>query len=140
MIKTNGKMTLTFNPDKYKQLLDKYQPKLIKTERENEEALKIIEELMHKKDRTPEENELYELLIILVGKFEQEYYHCGQFSEPHSLLLFLMEQKNIKQSDLVGIIGSKGVVSEVVNGKRNISKTQAKSLGEFFNVDAGLFI
>ncbi len=140
MIKASGKMTLIFNPDKYQQLLVKYQPKLIKTETENEEALKIIEELMHKIDRTPEENELYELLIILVEKFEQEYYHCGQESNPQSLLLFLMEQKEIKQSDLVGIIGSKVVVSEVVNGKRNISKTQAKALAEFFNVDVGLFI
>ncbi len=40
----------------------------------------------------------------------------------------------------VGIIGSKGVVSEVVNGKREISKAQAKALGDFFHVDAGLFI
>jgi HTH-type transcriptional regulator/antitoxin HigA len=29
---------------------------------------------MYKKDRTPEEEELYELLIILIEKFEQEYY------------------------------------------------------------------
>lgn len=140
MIKTSGKMTLTFNPNKYKQLLAKYQPKIIKTEAENEEALLLIEELMHNSHRTPEEDELYQLLIILVEKFEQEYYHCGEESNPHSLLLFLMEQKGIKQNDLVGIIGSKGVVSEVVNGKRNISKTQAKALAEFFNVDVGLFI
>jgi HTH-type transcriptional regulator / antitoxin HigA len=40
----------------------------------------------------------------------------------------------------VGIIGSKGVVSEVVNGKRSISKAQAKALGEFFNVSPLLFI
>ncbi|WP_414619404.1 helix-turn-helix domain-containing protein [Calothrix sp. CCY 0018] len=51
-----------------------------------------------------------------------------------------MEQKDIKQSDLVGVIGSKGVVSEVVNSKREISKSQAKALGDFFNVDAGLFV
>ena len=51
-----------------------------------------------------------------------------------------MEQRDIKQIDLVGVIGSKGVVSEVVNGKREISKAQAKALGDFFNVDAGMFI
>jgi HTH-type transcriptional regulator / antitoxin HigA len=38
------------------------------------------------------------------------------------------------------VIGSKGVVSEVVNGKRAISKAQAKALGEFFNVNPGVFI
>ena len=45
-----------------------------------------------------------------------------------------------KQSDLVGIIGSKGVISEIVNRKRAISKAQAKALGELFNVSPALFI
>ena len=133
-------MTLTFNPEKYTELLVKYQPKLIKTEEENEKALTIVEELMHRSNRTPEEDELYELLITLIEKFEQDYYNPNQATTPHSMLLFLMEQKGVKQSALVGIIGSKGVVSEVVNGKREISKAQAKALGDLFNVDAGLFI
>jgi len=133
-------MTLTFNPEKYTELLVKYQPKLIKTEEENEKALAIVEELMHCSNRTPEEDELYELLITLIEKFEQDYYNPNQATTPHSMLLFLMEQKGVKQSALVGIIGSKGVVSEVVNGKREISKAQAKALGDLFNVDAGLFI
>lgn len=67
-------MTLTFNPEKYKEILFNYQPKIIRTEVENEKALAIVEELMHRKDRTPEEEELYELLITLIEKFEQEYY------------------------------------------------------------------
>ncbi|MEH2397033.1 MAG: transcriptional regulator [Nostoc sp.] len=133
-------MTLTFNSDKYKELLSHYQPKLIRNEEENEKALAVVEELMHRPNRSPEEDELYELLIILIEKFEQEYYLPGKASQPHSILLFLMEQRNIKQSDLVRVIGSKGVVSEVVNGKREISKAQAKALGEFFRVDCGLFI
>lgn len=51
-------MTLTFNREKYKELLTAYLPKLIKTEAENEQALGIMEDLMHRK-RTPEEYELY---------------------------------------------------------------------------------
>jgi HTH-type transcriptional regulator/antitoxin HigA len=74
MIRRNKKMTLTFNSEKYKEILFNYQPKIIRTEVENEKALAIVEELMYKKDRTPEEEELYELLIILIEKFEQEYY------------------------------------------------------------------
>lgn len=140
MTKKNGRMTLTFNSNKYKELLTQYQPKLIRTEAENEVALAIVEELMHRPQRTPEEDELYELLITLIEKFEQEYYSPGTAFTPHSLLKFLMEQRNIKQTDLVGIIGSKGVVSEVVNGKREISKAQAKALSDFFQVDPGLFI
>ncbi|MDJ0688615.1 MAG: hypothetical protein QNJ41_08900 [Xenococcaceae cyanobacterium MO_188.B32] len=44
------------------------------------------------------------------------------------------------QADLVGVIGSSGVVSEVVNGKRSISKAQAKALREYFKVSPSLFI
>jgi HTH-type transcriptional regulator / antitoxin HigA len=133
-------MILTFDPDKYRYLLDKYQPKIIRTEEENEKALEIVEELMNCPNRTPEEDELYDLLIVLIEKFEREYYSPGKVSTPHSMLCFLMEQQGIQQADLVGVIGSKGVVSEVVNGKRGISKAQANALGEFFQVDPGLFI
>jgi HTH-type transcriptional regulator/antitoxin HigA len=133
-------MTLTFNPEKYTEMLVKYQPKLIKTEVENEQALTVIEELMHKANRTLEEDELYQLLILLVEKFEREYYLTGQTANPQSILLLLIEQKAIKKSDLVDVIGSEGVVSEVVSGKRILSKNQAEALAEFFNVSAELFI
>jgi HTH-type transcriptional regulator / antitoxin HigA len=69
-------MTFTFNQEKYQQLLLNYIPKVIKTEKENEKALKIVEELMHKK-RSPEEDELYQLLVTLIEKFEQEYYQVN---------------------------------------------------------------
>ncbi len=133
-------MTLTFDSERYKELLSKYQPKLIRNEQENEKVLAIIEELMHRQNRSQEENELYELLIALVEKFEKEYYLPITASNPHSMLLFLMEQQGIKQSDLVGVIGSQEVVSEVINCKREISKAQAKALGKLFHVDPVLFI
>jgi len=56
------------------------------------------------------------------------------------MLLHLMEASVIKQENLVGVIGSRGVVSEVVNGKRSIRKAQAKTLAAMFSVDVGLFI
>jgi HTH-type transcriptional regulator / antitoxin HigA len=132
-------MTLTFDADKYKELLFRYQPKLIRTEEENEKALAVVEELMHKQDRTIEEDELYELLIILIEKFEQEYYSPGQTSSPHSMLLFLMEQQNISQKDLVKIIGSSEIVSSLINGDKKINKEQATDLGKFFNVESSIF-
>src|SRR5262249_48516795 len=49
-------------------------------------------------------------------------------------LQFLMEQNGLRQAHLVSIFGSRGRVSEVVNGKRVISKAQAKAMGEFFKV------
>jgi HTH-type transcriptional regulator / antitoxin HigA len=61
-------------------------------------------------------------------------------SDPRDILIHLMESNDLKQSDLVGILGSSGVVSEVVNGKREISKAQAQSLGDRFNLSYKLFL
>lgn len=139
MIKTSGKMTLTINPEIYANLLAEYQPKVIKSDEENERAIALAEELAHRQNKTAEESALFELLITLIEKYEDEQYPMGE-SSPHSMLLHLMEARGLKQADLVGILGSSGVTSEVVNGKREISKAQAKALGEFFQVDSGLFI
>lgn len=132
-------MTLTINPSDYAQLLAKYQPKIIETEAENHRAIELAQELEHKVNRSNEENAILELLITLIEKFEDENYPISE-GTPHSMLLHLMEASGIKQENLVSVIGSRGVVSEVVNGKRSISKAQAKALAKFFSVDVGLFI
>jgi HTH-type transcriptional regulator / antitoxin HigA len=59
-------MSLSFNSAKYQELLAEYQPKLIKTEAENEHALISVEKLIHLPNRGPEQDSIYELLIILV--------------------------------------------------------------------------
>lgn len=132
-------MTLIFNPEKYSKLLTQYQPKLIRTEEENERALAIVEELMHRHNRSLEENELYELLITLIEKFEQELYAPGEASTPHSMLLFLMEQQDIKPENLIDLFGSQEVFAEVIEGKREITQQQARAVGEFFKVAPSLF-
>jgi HTH-type transcriptional regulator/antitoxin HigA len=132
-------MTLTFDPKTYASLLAEFQPKVITSEEENERMLAVVEKLMACKERTLEQNALLELLVILIEKFEDEHYQLKS-STPQSILQHLMEERGLKQSDLLGVLGSSGVVSEIINGKRGISKTQAKALGEFFHVSAELFI
>ena len=139
MIKGGGKMTLTFDKNTYRNLLFETAPKVIESEEECEQALMQSEQLRHKKNRLPEETALYLLLITLIEAYETENYPMEP-STPHEILLHLMESSGTRQADLVGIIGSSGVVSEVVNGKRAISKAQAKALGEYFNLSPSLFI
>ena len=131
-------MTRTFNRETYASLLAQYQPKVISTEEENDAALALAEELEHRPNRRPEEDALLELLVALIEKFEEDHYPLPE-GNPHSMLLHLMEARGIRQEDLIGVIGSRGVVSEVVNG-RSISKAQAKALAEFFQVSPELFI
>lgn len=134
----SGNMTLTIDRDRYGSLLAQYQPQPIATEAENDRALAVVEELMAR-DRTPEEDALLNLWVLLIEQFEAAHYPIPD-AAPHEMLQFLMEQRDLRQADLVGILGSRGVVSEVVNGKRSISKAQAKGLGEYFHVSPELFI
>ena len=131
-------MIHTINRNVYGDLLAQHQPKAIETEAENEAAILLAESLEHRQ-RTPEENTLLELLIILIEKFEETSYPLPNL-ESDRMLRHLMEARNMKQEELVGVIGSRGVVSEIVNGKRSISKAQAKVLGELFHVSPSLFI
>ncbi len=114
----------------------------LKTEEDNERAISQLEALSHQDFLTAAEKDLLELLTQLIEHFEEEHYAFSpeQQSTPLDRLLFLMESNDLKQSDLVGMLGSKGVVSEVVNGKRGISKGMAIALGNRFNVDAGFFL
>jgi HTH-type transcriptional regulator / antitoxin HigA len=132
-------MTLTFDLDRYKDLLCEYQPKLIKTEQENEQALVVIEQLMHLSEKTPEQNELYELLVVLVEKFEQDFYQPSQDVNPLSMLLFLMDQRDMQPSELVDIFGSQSMVNEVISGKISIDRSRAELLAELFRVDISFF-
>ncbi|BBD61724.1 putative transcription regulator with HTH domain protein [Nostoc sp. HK-01] len=132
-------MVTSFNTTTYSQLLVELQPKIITTEEEYDRTLETVEKLMAYKNRTPEQTAILQLLVTLIEEFENKKYPIEP-SSPHAMLKHLMEARGIKQSDLVGIIGSKGVISEVVNGNRAISKAQAKALGEFFHVSPALFI
>jgi HTH-type transcriptional regulator/antitoxin HigA len=131
-------MTLTFNPDKYKELLTAYLPKVIKTEAENEQALVIVEDLMHRK-RSPEENKLYQLLITLIEKFEQEYYKPNQQNNPQSMLLFLLEQSDRNKADLQAVLGSETLVDDILNGNQKINPELTQKLAVFFHVEASIF-
>ena len=140
MTKTGGKMTLTINPENYGKLLSKYLPKVITNETENERALDIAETLSNQQDLTVEEEQILDLLVTLIEDFESKQYTFNNNSTPLSRLHFLMEANNLKQADLLDIFGSKGIASEVFNGKRQISKTHAVKLGERFNVAPALFL
>jgi len=139
MTKEIGKMTPTFDQTTYKNLLIEVVPIVIETEEEYDRFLAIAERLTFAKNLTPEEKAIHKLLVTLIETYETENYPMDD-STPHEILQHLMESSGSRQVDLVGIIGSSGVVSEVVQGKRSISKAQAKALGAWFKVSPSLFI
>ena len=127
------------NETRYAKLLAKTLPRPIRTEEENRRMTELLLKLDEREDLSAEEEQLAEMLTILIEDFEAKHYPLPPVS-PHEALKALMEERGLRHSDIWPVLGNKGVASEVLNGKRSISKTQAKKLAEFFRVPVELFI
>lgn len=128
------------NEARYRRLLSRTMPVVIETEEENERMLAIVEKLMEKGENLSlEEDKLLKLFAKLIEDFEKRYYQPRD-ATPLEILQHLMESRDIKQTHLWEVFGSKGIASEVLSGKRGISKTHARALADYFHVTADLFI
>src|ERR1700752_187170 len=139
----NGSMNTTarrIDPVRYRRLLSRTMPVVIETEQENARMLAVVEKLMQKGEKlSAEEEKVLKLLVRLIEDFEERFYRPSE-ATPLEVLQHLMEARGIKQSQLWEVFGSKGIASEVLNGKRGISKTHARALANYFHVPAELFI
>jgi len=131
---------LEVDPKLYGRLLARKLPAVIRTEAANERLIAELEQFDKRHDElTPEEREYSELLTVLIEAFEDAHYAI-EGSTSDSRLRSLMEEHGLRQRDLLDVFGSRGIASEVVRGKRAISKAQAKKLADLFHVPADLFL
>jgi HTH-type transcriptional regulator/antitoxin HigA len=129
-----------FNRRRYSALLAEAAPRVITSGKELERATKVAEPLLKKGERrTLEENALCQLVLKLIDDYQQSHTLIRDLA-PHELLQALLEESGQRQAQLVPIFGSRSRVSDAVNGKRTISKEQAKRLGEYFHVTPAAFI
>ena len=130
--------TLTVSPE-YGALLRKVPPKVIRTEKENEAYTEILYKLdQRSKALTPAEKEFAELLTLLIEDFEEKRYRLPK-GKPMDVLRFLMEQHDLLQKDLVEVFGTPSIVSEVLNGKRELNKEHIGRLSAHFHVSPEIF-
>jgi HTH-type transcriptional regulator/antitoxin HigA len=128
------------NEAAYAKLLRKALPRPVRTERDNERYLQVAEHLMNLGERmTPEQRELLELLVVLIERFEAERYSLSAAS-PVEVVRELMQARGMKLAGLGTLIGSEGVASEILSGKRGLSKTNIRRLAEYFHVSPELFL
>ncbi len=142
MTETSGKMIDKYmlNKDIYGSLLATALPQVIETEDECVRAEQIVTRLLKKgSSLSPEEDKLLDLVSDLIEAYEDKIYIVSK-AEPNQILRSLIAENDLKQNDLLPIFGSSGIASEVINGKRGISKAQAKKLAEYFKVSVELFI
>ena len=137
-----GSVTGMIDQKRYGRLLAKAVPRVITTEQEHERALAIVKSLTEKSEHymTPEEDALLDLITNLIRSYESSAYPPRPKSKPHEVVAFLLEQRGLAPKDLWPVVGSKSRVSEILRGKRSISKDRAKALAEFFHVGVDLFL
>lgn len=134
--------------ERYGNLLKDIRPRIIETAEEHERLLTIAEELMEKGDRlSQEERQTLALIVLLVEAFEsnvlEEDDDADDESEgppaPHVALQRLMQGHELDVEDITPIFGNPHLAREALEGKRPISRTQAKDLSKYFRVPAKLF-
>ena len=114
------------------------------TQLEYEALLELIDHITDIVDDP--ENNLYSGLLDLAFVYtndweEQQQKNTIPDATPREMLEFLMQQKDLKQTDLEKAgVADQALVSNILNGKRNISIALAKRLGTYFQVSSELFI
>jgi len=122
----------------YGSLLSETKPEVIHDEGQNDMFVARLEELTSKQVVTPAEEKLIELLTVLIENFEAQHYPV-QGSGPLDVIRHLMEESHLRQKDLVDVFGTESIVSDVLNGKRDLAKDHIRKLSERFGVSPALF-
>jgi len=132
--------TVLLDERKYRKLLEEALPVAIRTEREYQRLLRAAAQLMEKPEpnMSEEEGRLLEVLSMLIEEYEDRVHPLPK-AAPHKMLNYLLREKDLRPSDLSAIL-PKSRVSEILSGKRGISKTQAKQLAEILHVPVDLFL
>lgn len=112
--------------------------KVLKTEEDYNRASLRLMEIFHAEPNTPESDEL-DLLIVLVKDYDERNYHLPEL-DALEVIKYKMRERGMKAKDLEPIIGSKGHVSAILSGKREITLKMAQKLKNYFSIPADIFL
>ncbi|GAA4311896.1 helix-turn-helix domain-containing protein [Compostibacter hankyongensis] len=111
--------------------------KVLKTESAYKKAAKRAMAIFEVGDGTPEADELA-LLLVLIKDYEDKHIRIPEVN-PLEVIKLKMEERGMKAKDLEPIIGSKGHVSSILSGRREITLKMAQRLKDFFQLPADIF-
>ncbi len=131
--------TPAIDAKQYGRILSRELPRAIRNGRDLEKAVARLDELDRRDERlTPEERELAELYTALIEAYEDVRYPVPR-AAPGEFLRALLDHRGLAQAAIAPLLGGSGHASEIVNGKRSISKSQARKLAGFFGVPVDSF-
>lgn len=112
--------------------------KVLKTEEDYNKASLRLMEIFHAAPNTSESDEL-DLLMVLVKDYDDKNYQLPEL-DALEVIKYKMQEMGMKAKDLEPIIGSKGHVSAILSGKREITLKMAQKLKNYFRIPAEVFL
>ena len=125
------------NPARYGKLCAAVVPKLVESDDEFDRLVEAMETIDFEANPTPEEWTVSALLARLIQDYDDQH-HALPEAPPSEVIVFLMNQRGLRPSNLPPIFGSRSVASDVLSGKREPSNAHVRKLSEFFHVSTEL--
>ena len=112
--------------------------KPIRSEQDYREALRRLDEIFDAPTNSEEGDEA-EVLTLLIGHYENHHFPI-EAPDPIEAIKVRMEEKNLKQKDLVGLIGGKSRVSEILNRRKRLTVDMIRKLEQALNISASVLV
>jgi HTH-type transcriptional regulator/antitoxin HigA len=122
----------------YGKLLSRTKPEVIYNDEQNQLYVRQLEELTSRKRVSAAEHKLIALLTVLVENYEDKRYPVPD-AAPLDIIRHLMAAHNLRQKDLADVFGTESIVSDVLNGKRDLAKEHIRRLSARFHVSPSVF-
>ncbi|MDJ0676898.1 MAG: helix-turn-helix domain-containing protein [Calothrix sp. MO_167.B42] len=130
--------TMLYNNTTYQELLNSFPPRPINSDKELEKTQAVVDALIDKGSLTDDERDYLNLLGLLIHEYEETQELVPDIFGVEILKVF-MEEQNLKQKDLISIFKTESIVSNVLNGKRQLTVEHIQKLADFFHVSPAVF-
>lgn len=113
--------------------------KVITSEKQYNKYAKTLEELVFSTPKTKATKDEIALLTLLIEKYDEEH-NTFELSDPIVLLKSLMKDHKMKAVDVAKLLNvSEGLVSDILNYKKGLSKETIRTLSEKFKLNQEAF-
>lgn len=113
---------------------------LIKTDDELHAALEELDVLMDLgQERTQHQEDMYDLLALVIEHYESQRFYFEE-PDPVDMIEFEMDQRGLRQRDLIPYLGSKSRVSEILNRKRKLTLKMMRKLHEGLSIPLEILV
>jgi HTH-type transcriptional regulator/antitoxin HigA len=131
-------MTHGLSNDIYIELLKAFPPRPITSEEEMLAAQKVIDSLLDRSELTPDEEDYLNVLGTLLHEYEQTQEPIPDIYGVE-LLKVLIEERDLRQKDLLPVFKTESIVSDILKGRRQLTARHIKELAEFFHISPAAF-